>query len=73
MGGGLLMFAGILGTGGARSGPAEDPGRLGEGLLLNVLSVIDPELSRRSKPPLPRPRGALLKEALEDRLCIRFV
>ena len=73
IGGGLFTFGGSLGTGGAGSGPAWDPGRPGDGLLLKVLSVMDPELSCRSKPPRALPLAALLGEALDDRLCMRLV
>lgn len=66
------MFSGSAGTGGAWLVVLRDPGPPGEGLR-NVLSVMEPELPCLSSVVLPRPLGALDRDALEDRLCMRFV
>lgn len=54
-------------------GPVGVAGRPGD-WLRNVLSVMDPELAFRSRPPLGRPLVEVLADdALDDRRCMRLV
>lgn len=69
------MSFGKLGTGGGASAAPRDTGRPGDGLLLKVLSVIDPLLPCLCSPAvgLPLVLGDCDRDALDSRLCIRFV
>lgn len=70
------MFLGMAGTGGVH--PAAEPGLLlfpGPGdCARNVLSVIEPELVLRCRPPPGRALPVLLAlEAVDPRRIMRFV
>jgi len=72
--GGVAYCCGIDGSGGA-CGSDREAGREGDGEgVLNVRSVIDPELLVLCRPPLPRPRAEADTGPGEACLCaIRFV